>query len=295
MEILKQITPRVHAVRVTFQIVPRPGMTIDRFVHVFLIDAPTLAIVDAGVAGATGRTLEAIERIGRQPGDVEHLIFTHAHPDHIGGACELRGRTRARTAAHGQARAWIENVQRQAEQRPVPGFDTLVEGSIPIDQVLSDGDVIDLGDGLTLEVLHTPGHSRGSISLWLPEEGALLSGDAIPLPGDMPIYEDVVASVRSLRRLAAIPAKVLVPSWGEPAAGGAVRSTIEGALGLLQRIHDVVHALTDGDAAPDPIALCTRALDELDLSHVPPNPLLARTFMAHWAARSTRDLTAVPV
>jgi hydroxyacylglutathione hydrolase len=68
-----------------------------------------------------------------------------------------------------------------------------------------------------MEVTHTPGHSEGSISLWLSAEGALFSGDAIPLPGEMPVYDDPQASVKSIKRLKAIVGiKVLLAAWDQP-------------------------------------------------------------------------------
>ncbi|MFP6890827.1 MAG: MBL fold metallo-hydrolase, partial [Nitrospinota bacterium] len=61
-----------------------------------------------------------------------------------------------------------------------------------------------MGGGVRVEVLHTPGHSPGSISLFLPGEGALMCGDVVPGPGALPIYEDIRQTLESLDKLRAV-------------------------------------------------------------------------------------------
>ncbi len=85
----------------------------------------------------------------------------HAHPDHIGAAAAIKSISGCTVAAHAAERQWIEDVKLQAGERPVPGFFLLVGGSVPVDQILQEGDVLHLEGGLGLEVLHTPGHSPG--------------------------------------------------------------------------------------------------------------------------------------
>ena len=54
--------------------------------------------------------------------------------------------------------------------------------------------------GVDVRVLHTPGHSAGSLSFFVPEDGALISGDVLPEPGTLPIYESVADTLASLAR-----------------------------------------------------------------------------------------------
>jgi glyoxylase-like metal-dependent hydrolase (beta-lactamase superfamily II) len=141
----------------------------------------------------------------------------HTHPDHIGASRTIKGETGCAVAVHTAEKAWIENVQLQARERPVPGFDSLVAGSLAVNRLLEDGEVFDLGCGLKLQVFHTPGHSKGSVAILLLGYQALFSGDAIPVPGELPIYEDVPASVASIKKLKAVPdIRYLLPSWDEP-------------------------------------------------------------------------------
>lgn len=176
-------------------------------------------------------------------------------------------------------------MQLQARERPVPGFDTLVAGSLAVDRLLEDGDVIDLGCGLKLQVFHTPGHSRGSISLLLLGYQALFSGDAIPVPGELPVYEDVRASVASVKNLKAIKdVRHLLPSWDEPLQDSAVCRRLEEGLQSLQRIHDAVRACAGTSAAPDLQETTRCVLRGISLPPELANPLVARSIAAHLEA-----------
>ena len=54
--------------------------------------------------------------------------------------------------AHANERAWIEDIERQGQERPVPGFAKLVAGSVALDRLLTDGDVLSFAEGLTFIV-----------------------------------------------------------------------------------------------------------------------------------------------
>jgi hydroxyacylglutathione hydrolase len=129
-------------------------------------------------------------------------------------------------------------VELQSRERPVPGFVTLVGGSVSVDHELEDGDTIESDENRGSEILvfHTPGHSKGSISLLLHNEGALFCGDAIPVAGDLPIYEDAAASVQSVKRLQGLNGiRVLLSSWDEPRAGDAAYHQMDKALEYTSR------------------------------------------------------------
>lgn len=88
------------------------------------------------------------------------MVLTHAHPDHIGAARSIKSATGCMIAAHSSEKPWIEDVELQARERPVPGFHSLVQGPVTVDRLLEDGDITNLGNGPKIEILHTPGHSR---------------------------------------------------------------------------------------------------------------------------------------
>jgi hydroxyacylglutathione hydrolase len=287
-----QINKHVHALRIPFTITTPSGMVIDRFVYVYLIYGTNgVCLIDSGVASSEQAIFEYLWATDRKVSDISLIVQTHSHPDHIGSSRTIKGETRCAVAVHPSEKAWIENVQLQARERPVPGFDTLVAGSLAVDRLLEDGDVFDLGCGLKLQVFHTPGHSRGSISLLLLGYQALFSGDAIPVPGDLPVYEDVRASVASVKKLQAIQdVRYLLPSWDEPRQGVAVYPRIEEGLQYLQRIHDAVRTCAGESVAPDPLELTGCVLKEISLPPELANPIVAKSIAAHLAVRGQKDI-----
>ena len=294
-----QITDHIHALKIPFQITDPSGQKIPRFVYAFLIYGEKICLIDSGVAGSEKIILDYLKRTGRSSEEISRLILTHAHPDHIGAAPAIKRISGCTVAAHAAEKAWIEDVDLQAKERPVPGFFFLVSGSVQVDQTLQERDVLHLESDLTLRVLHTPGHSLGSLSLWLAEDGALFSADAVPIAGDMPIFQDILASVRSVQRLASIPEiKFLLAAWDEPRRGIEAYRILEEGRQYLRRIHSsVLMAARENPASEklNPIELCQRVLAELGLPQIMANPLVAASFQASFKEeiRDQQDLLKI--
>jgi hydroxyacylglutathione hydrolase len=275
-----QITENIHALKIPFSIPVAPDKRIPRMVHVYLIAGQQTALVDSGVAGAEAIIFDYFETIGKGMG-IDLLLFTHAHPDHIGAAKAIRGKCNCRTASHANARRWIENIDQQFEERPVPGFHSLIGGSVPLDSLLCDQDRIDLGN-ISLLVLHTPGHSKDSVTFFCPEEGVMICGDAIPQPGDLPIYEDPSASVQSIRKMKNTSGvKHLLSSWCAPEPDANPHSRMDRGLAQLQKIHSLIRSLPDEEKHGDPMQLCAAMVRLLQLPEIAVNPLVARSFASH--------------
>ena len=276
-----RITEHIHALKIPFQIPVGPDRVLDRFVYAYVVLGTEICLIDSGVRNAYGIIFDYLRNLGREPGDISLLILTHAHPDHIGSARMIRETSGCTVAAHPDARAWIEDVGLQFKERPVPGFHTLVGGSTSVDRLLHDGEIIDLGS-ISLEVILCPGHAAGSISLYCREEGALFAGDAVPQNNDLPIYDDVAATVASIKKLQDIePLEYLLASWTDPLAGEAGRKMMGDALAYLQRIHDTIRAIAADGNVYDPMKLCAQAVKRLGLPEVAVNPLVARSFASH--------------
>jgi hypothetical protein len=232
-----------------------------------------------------------LRKTDRKVQDISLIIQTHAHPDHIGATRTIKAETGCSVAVHPSEKAWIENVQVQSKERPVPGFDSLVAGSVAVDRTLEEGEAFDLGCGLKLQIFHTPGHSKGSISILLLGYMELFSGDAVPVPGEMPIYEDVLASVESIKKLKGIEGvRHLLSSWDEPKEGAEVGRRFDQALDYLQRIHDAVLEAAGNDPSPDPMKLCGRVFGEIGIPPEAANPIAARSVAAHLKLRDRRSI-----
>ncbi|NLD57602.1 MAG: MBL fold metallo-hydrolase [Methanomicrobiales archaeon] len=287
-----QVTPAIQALRHPFKIPVAPGITLDRFVYSYLVFGETITLVDCGVAGCETAIFTAIRSCGRDPREISLIILTHSHPDHIGAARTIREETGCSIMAHSAERGWIEDVERQNRERPVPGFSTLVAGSVPLDNELADGDVIDL-DGTKeyeIEVIHTPGHSAGSISLFLPAERALFCGDAVPVEGDLPVYEDALESVRSLNKLKGVRGiHTLLSAWDEPREGETAYGQIEKGLRYIQKIHaSVLHSAGSGNT--EPVELARTVAGEIGLPPQAVSHLLARTLAGHLRYKNREDI-----
>ncbi|MGY6501494.1 MAG: MBL fold metallo-hydrolase [Acidimicrobiales bacterium] len=148
--------------------------------------------------------------------EFEHRAIHESEADFISDPAEMTGRlhTRGATAADLAPLAEVGyDLPVEAEllsAAPYDGFDSEDYSltTCTATRLLHDGDVVELGDR-SLEVLHLPGHSRGSIGLWDPDRRVLFSGDAVY---DGPLLDfgrdaDVAAYCRTMRRLRDIPAR----------------------------------------------------------------------------------------
>jgi len=117
-----KITEHVHALKIPFQINDPSGLNIQRFVYAFLICGQKICVIDSGVANSEKIIFEYIKILGRNPQDISLLILTHSHPDHIGAAAAIKKATDCVVAAHGAEIAWIQDIELQVKERPVPGF-----------------------------------------------------------------------------------------------------------------------------------------------------------------------------
>jgi len=279
-----QVTKHIHALEIPFKIPVSPEKLIDRFVYAYLVFGDKITLIDSGVSGAESIIFKYINNNGRDPNEISMLILSHAHPDHLGAAKTIQEKTGCIVSAHANAKHWIENTEKQFKDRPVPGFHTLVGGSVGVDRELEDGQTLELEKGLTCKVLHTPGHSRGSISLFFESEKTLITADAIPLPGDLPIYDDIVTCMESIKRLNSLEGvKTLLSSWEPPVQGQEkIKKRMEEGAFYLQRIHRAV--LEAKNLSQDIMEICKQVVGTLRLPPIAVNPLVAKAFASSLAA-----------
>lgn len=271
----------IHPVRIPF-IVPAPSGPVSRFVFSFLIctDASIL-LIDTGVSGSEQTIFGKIRKTGRKPEEISTIILTHSHPDHMGAAKAIREATGCTIAAHSLEKAWIEDTQRQGKERPVPGFSGLVGGPVHVDRLLDDRDIVPLAEGRSIEVIHTPGHSPGSISLLLRPEMALFSGDAIPVPGNLPVYDNPAESARSVERLMNIEGiQYLFSSWDESREGEEVYWAMDDGYAWVEQVSGAVRDMMVAHPGIDPGELTLLVMKEIGLPPEAANPMVTRTIMA---------------
>ena len=192
---------------------------------VLLLDEQ-MAVVDTGIAGNGEAIVSYIKSLGRSPSDLRWILVTHFHFDHSGSAQELHELTGAKIVSHTaevepgpngqpllrkgnegqQPPNWYRWLQRRGRQNETRYHDTVVH------ETVEEGDVLPCLGGI--HILHTPGHTPGSVCPLLEVEGqrVLFLGDSVlnnvdrlsrPLMWDRSKRRELDASLHRLRDLEA--------------------------------------------------------------------------------------------
>lgn len=157
--------------------IPTFGDYINSFA--FLEDDGSVTLVDCGLKRAPSAIVRGLAALGRRPSDVQRIVLTHAHEDHAGGAARMVEETSAPgVTVHAVEAQYARTGTRPPVQRTL--FSRLRSGGfapVPVVGEVTDGQVLDIAGGV--QVLHTPGHTPGHISLLHPDSGVLITGDSI--------------------------------------------------------------------------------------------------------------------
>jgi hydroxyacylglutathione hydrolase len=275
---------RIHPVRIPFSLPVSEARKVQRVVFSYIVIGERVCLVDTGPAGGEQRICDALVRLGKSPRDVDLVLNTHEHPDHIGGNTFFSRSSGPRFACHEDAVRWIETLDIQRKERPIHGFYGLAGQPVHIHRHLRDGETIDLGGGTSLQVIFTPGHSPGSMSLFCPQDRTLIIGDAIQPVDGLPLYIDPVKTRASLRRLMGLSGveKVHLSSVELPYTGEAIKHAFTASLDYLDRVEALAKkAVTDLPEGATPEAITGKVLIQLGLDPPPVMPMTVTSIMAH--------------
>ena len=172
-----------------------------------------------------GDQIEGILEILRQENlTLKQIVITHAHIDHVGGAMKLKADTGAPILMNQNDHALLKMLDMQAAwvgMRP--------PGNVQVDEAIGQGRVLKIGE-ISSNVIHTPGHTEGSICLYFPQEKKLIAGDTLfagsigrtDLPGGS--MDKIMSSLHT--QVLALPDETeVVPGHGPSTTIGEERET----------------------------------------------------------------------
>jgi glyoxylase-like metal-dependent hydrolase (beta-lactamase superfamily II) len=220
-------------------------------VNTYLLEGEPLTLVDSGPN--SGKALDELERqlesLGRRIEDLELVIITHQHIDHLGLVDIVAKRSGAEVAALDLLAPFVENFGDDAERddeeaaalmrrhgiseevvtalRQVTGSFRAWGSKAKVTKPLHDGEVLELGDR-RLEVQHRPGHSPSDTVFWDQDRRILLAADHLikhissnplisrPLDGSAERTQALVTYLESLKKTRELPAEIVLSGHGEP-------------------------------------------------------------------------------
>jgi glyoxylase-like metal-dependent hydrolase (beta-lactamase superfamily II) len=254
-------------------------------VNCYLVEDEPLTLVDVGPN--SGKSLDELERALRERGhrveDLERIVITHQHIDHLGLVGILARRSEAEVCALDLLAPVIEDFGAEAERDDELAQALMLRhgiprdvvtalramsrsfrgwgGSAPVNRRLADGEELEFRDR-TLTVLHRPGHSPSDTVFWDPERGILLAADHLlknissnplisrPLGGRSGEPGDgrpraLLTYLASLRETRAMAAELVLPGHGEAITDHA--ALIDERLALHERRARKIHGLLAGE------------------------------------------------
>jgi len=176
--------------------------------NTYLIDGPARILIDPGHARLFGHVEAGLRQLGLDYDDIDLVLTTHCHPDHVEAVRLFKDR-RTLFGVHETDYVLMKEMGRMLGASLDP------EAYVPA-FFLEEGDLII--KGLEFQIIHTPGHSPGSVSLYWPEQKALFTGDVIFREGlgrvDLP-GGDGSTLKKSIKRLSELKVERLLPGHGD--------------------------------------------------------------------------------
>jgi glyoxylase-like metal-dependent hydrolase (beta-lactamase superfamily II) len=218
-----------------------------RFTNVYIVRGGTrTAMIDTGVLGTPTRDVTPVlDGLGLALSDIDQVVNTHGHYDHMGGNAEMAD-AGAPIALHGhdlwraesneaqgrEVREMFETIGYPDEGEPLEASVLgLLGREVGVERLLEDGDRVDLGGGVELLVVHTPGHTVGSVSLLWEAEGVLVTGDSFQgrYPNRVPILQDPEYYAASIDRVEELDVRLLLAGHNFHGTQGEVGPTVRGS------------------------------------------------------------------
>ncbi len=216
-----------------------------RRANTYLVEAPGgMVLVDTGLPGSEKRILRAIRKLGHKPSDVKLVLLTHRHQDHTGSAAALKKETGAALASHPFEKPYVAgtlmvsmpnawNFNGRMVKKLATGahlilrlFRIMTYHPVRVDKAADEESVLE-EVGLDGSIVWTPGHTKGSVTLFLNQPRVAIIGDLLrskhgklvqPL-----LLESIPQTVASVDRLLELQPELICPGHGKPLPPSAVK------------------------------------------------------------------------
>ncbi len=182
----------------------------------FVFNGKKKVLIDTGYIRDFEETKGWIEATGIDLKSIHLIVSTHSHCDHIGGNQGIQEVSGCQIAIHRIDKEFIDSKD---DWSTWYRFYDQEAAFFPVSISLEEGTKIDL-DALEMEVIHTPGHARGGISLYCPEERFLISSDAV-WDGDTGVLNTIVEgedapslALKSLDKISSLNIHTIYPGHG---------------------------------------------------------------------------------
>jgi hydroxyacylglutathione hydrolase len=251
--------------------------------YVYLVAGRKLALIDTGLPQYCEYIKKYVADVGHRLQNVCFIINTHVHEDHVSCNKALKSVCGAKLAIHELDAKYVENPDdflKDTFQHLPPSEDNVRAAKSwkdTVDVFLKDEDRIQLGS-VTLEVVHTPGHTQGSICLYDHQRKILFSGDALqgttafvkefgPVTG---LYTDLDAYVRSIQRLLNLDINMILPGHPDIIKNPNVRKELQNCLERVGYINNkILQNLQETEMTPQKLTEALRVpVDEWSLTSI---------------------------
>jgi hydroxyacylglutathione hydrolase len=190
--------------------------------YVFL-GKEALVLVDTGMNGNASRIIEFVGELRKEPVSIAYIVLTHSDMDHAGSAAQLKELTQAKVAIHRSDAPRLSGEMKPKDVKGAMGvLFAIMTPFMRVKPVKPDILLEDLDMITELTVVHTPGHTDGSVSLYLPNE-ALFVGDALrtnkkglPTLVISAMTANLSQAKESVRKLSELEFECLLPGHGQP-------------------------------------------------------------------------------
>ena len=216
-----------------------------RAANAYLVEAPRgLVLVDSGLPGSENGILKSIAKLGMKPSDLKLVLLTHRHLDHIGSAAALKKRTGAKLASHPFEKPYAAGtlvIQAPSAWslygRVVRKLTTLEYWTLKLFRIIkfqtahvdlaADEESVLEEVGLDGSVIWTPGHTKGSVTLFLNQSSVAIVGDLLrarrgrlvePL-----LMENIGQTEASVKRVLDLGPQIICPGHGKPLPASRVK------------------------------------------------------------------------